>query len=130
MQITAYFDGSCNPNPGGVIGLGCVIYSELHSVKQSKKILRDPYNTNNIAEYEALYFLLTLLLKYKLETKSIIVYGDSNMIINQINGEWKVNKPHLQVLNKKCKDLLPLFHHIEFEWIPRELNKVADALSN
>lgn len=131
MQIYAYFDASCTPtNPGGCIGLGCVILHDLNKIEYFETIAKHWSNTNNVGEYLALYKLLNLLIENDLQTKSIIVRGDSNLVINQMNNLWGCKKPSLQLLLDKCRALLPSFSHIEFEWIPRELNAEADRLSH
>src|ERR1700748_3102511 len=102
MNIYCYFDGSCSINPGGVIGIGYTIDNNRYS----DKIGKQPSNSNNIAEYKALYFLLEKLIENNLQDENIIVRGDSLLIINQINDKWKAKKPHLQSLYNQCKDLL------------------------
>jgi ribonuclease HI len=130
MQINAYFDGSCSDNPGGTMGIGCVIYNNVNEITFSKKIKPRLTNSNNVAEFEALYCLLKLLLENNLQEKSIKVNGDSQLIINIINGTYKVRDNKLTAYYSYIeKQLLPLFNHIEFEWIPRRYNKVADKLS-
>ena len=66
--------------------------------------------TNNIAEYEAL--LLGLQLLKKLGTKRIIVYGDSEMIIKKVNGEYTAKHPRLQAYRDDVFDLLENIHRI------------------
>jgi ribonuclease HI len=130
MQINAYFDGSCLVNPGGSMGVGCVIYNNLQQLTFSKRIEQRKSNSNNVAEFEALLCLLKLLIENNLQHKSIRVYGDSQLIINIINKDYKVSNPNLKEYFLYISNrLLPRFNSIEFRWIPRELNKVADKLS-
>ena len=64
------------------------------------------------------------------DIKCLQVYGDSQLIINQINGEYKVRNPGLQDLYKEVQDLQAHFESIVFTHVYREFNKRADQLSN
>ena len=57
--------------------------------------------------------------------------GDSMLVINQITGSWKCNKEHLQKARDRCKELITKItpQQFELEWVPREQNEEADALS-
>ena len=72
------------PNPALFLPPLCSIYGELN------------VETNNIAEYAAIYYSLTALIQNLPYGREIELYSDSKLIINQINGEWKCSKPHLQ----------------------------------
>ena len=62
--------------------------------------------------------------------QKIIVRGDSQFVINQINGKYKVKAVKIIALYQKVKSLLSKFKDIKIEWIPRDKNKEADKLSN
>jgi len=89
-----------------------------------------PARSNNIAEYQALIFLLRHL--HELEGKgrpknAYRICGDSQLVIRQMRGEYRVTKPHLVQLHAEasrlCSDL-----DVEFEWVPREKNPAGFLL--
>lgn len=55
---------------------------------------------------------------------------DSQLVVNQVAGSWKVNKENLKPLNAEAKALLSKFHSTLVEWIPREMNSRADAAAS
>jgi ribonuclease HI len=71
-----------------------------------------------------------ILLANNYENESIIIKGDSRLVINHINGDFKVKAPTIIPLYHKAMSLIFKFNNIQFEWIPREQNKQADRLSN
>jgi ribonuclease HI len=62
--------------------------------------------------------------------QKIIIRGDSQLVINQIKGKYKVRAVKIIALYQKVKSLLSKFKDIKIEWIPRDKNKEADKLSN
>lgn len=118
-----YFDGCSKGNPGPS-GSGALI-------KDENVIWRDfeyvGNTTNNVAEYKGLILGLKQL-KY-LNISKVIVKGDSMLVINQMNGKYKVNAPHLIPLYNEVKKLIKDID-ITFLYIPREQNKEADQLAN
>jgi len=71
-------------------------------------------------------------LKWSFENKinNLIIKGDSQLVIKQLKGEYKVNSPNLQELYDKCSKLLKLFDNYELYHIDRKLNSEADKLAN
>ena len=121
-----YFDGGAEPNPGKA-GAGAVIYlndEELYSVSF---YLGDNV-TNNYAEYIGLLKGLELAIEHNI--KNIIVKGDSQLVIKQINGEFKVNSECLLPIYTKIKILFNCFDNIDFIHVKRDKNKRADELAN
>ncbi len=55
--------------------------------------------------------------------------GDSQLVIRQMTGEYQVRKEHLKAYRERLKQLAALFRRVEFQWVPREQNQRADALS-
>lgn len=132
-HILMYFDGACEPhNPGGYMGIGVHIVNEDSGeiiYEHSKSFDKHPTNTNNVAEYLALKNGLEWLLENYRNAK-ILVHGDSKLAINQMAGEWAIRKGDYVHIAKDClRNLVPFFNDIKFEWIPRELNQIADDLS-
>ncbi|XP_062112479.1 uncharacterized protein LOC133823638 [Humulus lupulus] len=84
--------------------------------------------TNNVAEYEALVIGLEVALEMKIQ--SLEVFGDSLLVIKQINGEFVVKHENLIPYHEKAKYLLGQFQDITLNHIPRSKNGKADALAN
>ena len=83
--------------------------------------------TNNVAEYEALIIGLEIALE--MHIKSLQVFGDSQLIIRQLNGLYEVKNPNLILLHGRAKDLINQFHQIEIVHISRSKYDKADALA-
>ena len=119
------FDGASRGNPGPA-GIGAVIFHNGKEIWASCQYIGT--KTNNQSEYSAL--ILGLKQALTRDIKCLQVYGDSQLIINQINGEYKVKNPGLQDLYKEVQDLQAHFESIVFTHVYREFNKRADQLSN
>jgi len=76
--------------------------------------------TNNTSEYLAVIRGLEAALR--LHWKDLTVLSDSQLVVRQLSGEYKIKKPHLAKLNTKVKALAKEFNTLEFCWIPREKN--------
>ena len=131
-QLTAYFDGLCEPiNPGGVATYGFVIYSGS-GIKVSYGYgvtavgYKGDYATNNVAEYSGAIEALKEL--RRLEAKQPILRGDSRLVVKQLRGEWRVRSLKLKPLYLRAKELVEELNTL-LEWIPRERNEEADRLS-
>lgn len=119
----AYFDGACSGNPGPMTIKYMV---EGHSGETLIACSSDiGEGTNNIAEYAALIKLLKYLKQHGLE--EVQIYGDSQLIINQVLKKWKINQRNMQVLAGKAWDLMKDHPGWSISWIRREFN-VADGL--
>lgn len=123
------FDGACRGNPSNILGMGSIIYNPNNETKytSSRKYELD-VGTNNIAEYLALIDGLRLAQHHNI--KHLTVQGDSQLIINQINGTYKVNSPKLLQYYNIVKTISKTFNTITFTHIRREYNKEADKLAN
>ncbi len=125
-KLEVYTDGGARNNPGPA-GIGVVIGD-----KEYAEYIGDA--TNNVAEYKAVIFALKkakhLLGKSKLKNTEVIVNIDSELIVNQLNGEYKVLERELQLLFMEIWNLKFNFPFLRFNYIPREENKKADYLVN
>jgi ribonuclease HI len=83
--------------------------------------------TNNKAEYEAL--ITGLQLSLELEVKAVRIFGDSQLIINQIIDEYKVLKPELIQYHQKIIELMKKILYVSIEKVTRAVNGEADALA-
>lgn len=124
-EYTLNFDGASKGNPG-LSGAGMVIYKNGYEIWSSYKFVG--YKTNNQAEYSALIFGLKGAIK--LGISSLSVLGDSLLVINQVNGIFKVKSASLEPLHKEVIILKDQFKYIDFSHVYREYNKRADELSN
>ncbi|MDR3281343.1 MAG: ribonuclease HI family protein [Synergistaceae bacterium] len=122
--MTGYFDGASRGNPG-LAGAGACLIEDGQVVWECAEYLGT--KTNNEAEYTALLRLLE-------EAKSrgvgeVEIKGDSKLVVCQVNRQWKINLPHLRALAAEAWRILDGMN-ARITWIPREENRIADALSN
>ncbi len=119
-------DGAARGNPGNA-GCGAVILDESGNVvRELSRYLG--HTTNNVAEYEGLLMGLEALLQ--LDKKRIRVQSDSQLLVRQLNGEYRVKDEKLKILFQKAVGLLRQFETYRILHVPRELNKLADRLAN
>jgi len=134
MTLTIHFDGLCLPrNPGGVATYGFVAKRGAKTVHEECGLAAPPYTpqaTNNVAEYTGVLKALEWALAQGLEKEKVVVRGDSELVIRQLKGEYKVKSPSIVNLFTRVHELAGRFSSISFGWIPREENKEADALTN
>ena len=119
------FDGCSKGNPG-FAGIGAVIYKDKQEIWCGSKFIG--VKTNNYSEYSALIFGLKQAIQ--MEINHLNVLGDSLLVINQVNGVYKVKSDDLRELHEEVINLRKHFKYIEFNHVYRENNKRADALSN
>ncbi len=119
-----YIDGASKGNPGKA-GAGIAI------LKDGKEIFKEGIflgtKTNNEAEYSAL--LHGLKKAKELGIKNLKIFSDSKLIVNQINGNYKIKNQRLKNFYTEIIKLLKNFNY-EINYIPREKNKLADKLAN
>ena len=131
-MIEIYFDGACEPtNPKGIATYGFVIYKNGKKIKQDKGLACEPFSgksSNNVAEYTGLIKALEFVKNKKLANK-VIVKGDSQLAIRQMQGIYSVRATRIIPLYDKAKKLTKGLN-VKFEWIPREKNEDADYLSH
>ena len=125
MRYQLFCDGASRSNPGDAsIGISILLDGkEVHTI--SKKI---GIATNNEAEYQALIDGLNYCVDNSI--KEIEVFLDSNLVVEQVNKNFKVKAGNLKVLNSKVDDLIQAFNFIEIKHVYREENKRADQLAN
>ncbi len=122
-MINIYFDGGCYiSNPGAAAGAAVLISPTGKEIVNSRFLTS---GTNNEAEYTGLIVGLEKALE--LGYKKVQVFGDSQLVVNQVNGTYKVNLPHLRLLRDQAVKLQKQFSFCTIEWIPREQNSQADA---
>ncbi|MGE5219688.1 MAG: ribonuclease HI family protein [Chloroflexota bacterium] len=119
-------DGAARGNPGEA-GCGAAILDENGTLVQemSRYLGR---STNNVAEYEGLLMGLETLLQ--LGQKNIIVQSDSELMVRQLNGIYRVKDEKLKVKYQRAMDLLRQFDSYRIVHVRRESNRLADRLAN
>lgn len=121
-----YADGACRGNPGPA-GSGAALLDERGDiVAEAMRSLG--HGTNNVAEYTALIIGLEEALRHGVE--ELEVRMDSKLVVEQMNGRWRVRDPKLRPLAIRAGELLAQFPKRRIRHIPREENRVADALAN
>ena len=127
MTVLAFTDGAARGNPGES-GIG-VIFKDEKGTVLSKFYGFIGEATNNAAEYQAL--IACLQHAPKTNCSRLVVHSDSELMVRQLNGEYKVKDANLKVMFKKVARLI---EKAEFEFeirhVVRELNKEADRLAN
>jgi ribonuclease HI len=119
-------DGASRGNPGEA-GCGAVLFNpEGESVRELSRYLGK--TTNNVAEYAGL--LMGLEEALKLVIKRLRVESDSELLVRQLNGVYKVKEPRLIELNQKARELLRRFESYRIIHVRREQNRIADKLAN
>jgi len=125
-KIIIYSDGGARGNPGPA-GIGCVLKDELgHNVAEIYKYIGE--TTNNQAEYKAI--LAGVEKAKEMGAEEIDCYLDSELVVKQLNREYKVKNKDLAPLFTKIYNLGMEFKKVKFTHIRRELNSEADSLAN
>src|SRR5882724_2311463 len=124
--LTLEFDGGSRGNPGPA-GIGVVVRAADGTplVTLGRAIGRA---TNNVAEYRAL--ITAMEEAKKLGATKIIIRGDSELIIRQMTGEYKVKHPDMKVLYDEAQQLIRGFASAKIEHNLRHKNELADKLAN
>lgn len=118
-------DGASSGNPGDA-SIGVVLKDNLHKKEEtiSQYIGK---TTNNFAEYQAL--IIGLERAIELGIKDVHVKSDSELLVKQLKGEYKVKSDNLKELNHKAANLIKSFSFFKIEHVRREFNKEADKLA-
>lgn len=127
-EIIVFTDGGARGNPGPA-GAGVVIQEHGKTVSAFGRYLGDKL-TNNWAEYQALILAIQEAKKLGFEEMHIEFRLDSELIVKQMHGIYKVKDASMKQLHAKVRELLLEFQHVSFRHIPRAENSEADALVN
>jgi ribonuclease HI len=125
-MTTAYIDGGSRGNPGPA-GYGVQI------VDGDGQVLAELYQalghtTNNVAEYQGLLAALAWALDRGV--KPLHIRSDSELLVRQLKGEYRVKNPGLQPLYQEARERVARIGKVTFEHVRRELNREADRLAN
>lgn len=121
-----YADGGSRGNPGPSAS-GFVILDMEDNVVKNEGVYVG-VTTNNQAEYKALIFGLRAALGMGI--RELHVYMDSLLVVNQVQGIWKIKHADLMPLHAEILKLIPQFEQVKLAHVPRALNKLADAMVN
>ena len=126
MKLTAFIDGSSYGNPGDA-GYGVVFFNESGEIIHTFGDYIGK-STNNVAEYQALIHCLRAA--KNMVCGHLSVFSDSQLLVNQINGEYRVKQPHLQILYQQVmKEMADFGSAFQLSHVPREKNKDADSIA-
>lgn len=130
LRLLMHIDGASRGNPGPA-GIGVMLEAGDGSLPQTFcRYLGE--TTNNVAEYEAL--LLALREARKLQPAVVRILSDSELLVRQVQGKYRVRNPRLAALYAQALDLIQQLSaadcRLSIEHIARELNSRADALAN
>jgi ribonuclease HI len=129
MIVKVYTDGASRGNPGSAAA-GIVIKDETgNEIKTFGKYIGEC--TNNVAEYTALIESVKLLKELNEPVEEINFFCDSELMVKQIKGEYKIKHKDLIKLSLEFwKEIKSLNKKFSITYIPREENKTADKLAN
>ena len=125
MKLTANTDGASRGNPG-LAAIGCVIAKDGIVLEEIGRIINDA--TNNIAEYKAC--LAALERMRELNATDVEVFADSELLVRQVNGEYRVKNPGLKPFYRQVMVILGTFDSWRVTHVPRARNAEADRLAN
>jgi len=133
-RTVCYFDGACPRNQFGTKGpmKAAYVVGDTEMVRDLPDLTtpRGSLRSNNIAEYQALIFLLEHLRQQGTRDGGrgrCLINGDSELVIRQMRGEYRVKQPHLQRLHAEAIRLATGLD-LEFRWVPREQNRAGFLL--
>lgn len=127
-KIIIYTDGASRGNPGHSSYGFVVINSKGDETYQEGKYLG--LATNNIAEYTAVIEALNYIKDNLGVNTEIEIRADSNLVVQQLSGKFKIKTAHIKVLIDRVKSLEKQFIKVVYRHIPRWQNKIADSLAN
>ena len=127
MRLIARTDGGSRGNPGPA-GIGVVLENADTKEVIERHAMYLGVRTNNQAEYKAV--LVALERAAALGATEVEVIADSELLVKQANGDYRVQNPGLQALFAQLKMLEHHFSRVSYTHVRRAFNKAADALAN
>jgi ribonuclease HI len=130
FPFVCYFDGAILYNPYGDMGIGGVVYENGELIDSGSMYFpASVKNSNNVAEFIALQWVLSSLINKGLQNENVLVCGDSLLVINIMSNRRGIGIGYYTEYAEICKTMASQFKNIKFKWIPREENDIADELS-
>mmetsp|Transcript_12959 Transcript_12959/g.19743 ORF Transcript_12959/g.19743 Transcript_12959/m.19743 type:complete len:164 (+) Transcript_12959:212-703(+) len=136
-RLIINFDGASRRNPHGPAGCGWVIHemndngSEGNFIAKGQKYLGHNIS-NNQAEYEGIEAALQYMVDNGIECYGLYIRGDSEVVINQLDGVYEVRSPNIRGYYNTVVNLLGCvsYHFVKYRHVERHMNDVADELAN
>jgi len=126
-KVYVWTDGASKGNPGpSSFGSICEV-DETLVFEESFEI---GIQTNNVAEYAGMVYSISRLVTLGLENEDVTIKSDSQLIVRQLNGEYKVKKKELKIYYLIARNLIERFKDIKIIHVGRDLNKSADRMAN
>ncbi len=125
MLVYVYTDGASRSNPGKSAS-GYRIFDHSHKLI-AKHSFYNGIKTNNQAEYLGVIEALKRIGKDHGYGNDIDLYSDSQLIVHQLKGDWKVKDKDLKVLNAEAKELMAKFSSVKLTDVPRENEHIAEV---
>lgn len=125
-DLTLFSDGGSRNNPGPAAAAYILKNKDGSLIEQRGIYLGEA--TNNTAEYEALLAGLRAAEKYN--PAAVECFLDSELVVKQLQGIYRVKESHLLYLNEQIRSLVKLFTKVTYNYIGREKNREADKLVN
>lgn len=125
-EIHLYTDGASRGNPGPAAIGGALFDTDGNEIRHFS--MQIGKTTNNVAEYKALIFGVDQAAQINVD--KVVIYSDSQLLVNQVLGTYKVKNPNLTPLWAELMDKLRGFGQYDIKHVPREKNKRADQLAN
>ncbi|MGA7860722.1 MAG: ribonuclease HI [Thermoplasmata archaeon] len=130
-EVHVHFDGACQPPRGGGVATYGFTVEGPGLDHEDRGLAVPPWTpraTNNVAEYTAAIRALEWL-RERGYSGPVRAMGDSQLVIRQIQGQYRVKAVHLREYHAHLLRLASHFEHVDWAWIPREANARADELS-
>ena len=125
-RAVLYADGAARGNPGPAGAGAALLDEEGRLVAEAMRFLA--HATNNVAEYTALIIGLEEAQRH--DVQDLDIRMDSKLVVEQMNGKWKIKHPNLRPRAVEAGALLASFPKWRIRHVPREQNTIADALAN
>jgi ribonuclease HI len=126
LELVAHIDGGARGNPGPAAYAAIITTPGAKGVKEISQFLGE--TTNNEAEYAALLAALEYAVGHG--ARSLKVFSDSELLVRQIRGEYKVKSAGLKPLFRKAQELISRLESFSITHLRREQNREADRLVN
>ena len=125
LNVTLFTDGAAKGNPGPA-GIGIWMSCDGVAIQEVGEYIG--HTTNNAAEYTAL--IRGLELAQELNVTSVEAFSDSELMVRQLNGAYRVKTPTLKPLYDEARNLGQSFDAFKIQHVPRSQNQEADRLAN
>lgn len=127
-RLKILFDGAAETCRGGRCAFGWVMYRDGYPVEEQGGLIPEA-KTNNEAEYHAVIMALLAAKAFGYTSDELEIVGDSQIVINQLDGFWKIKAVNLRPLFERATELAREFQSVTYRWVPEGLNAEAHSLA-